>query len=98
MNHTQPVPCCPQCGRPVYRSHTCRVSRMPDLPERHLSPVPTAPPLQLVPMPEGWKAQALAGMHPAPDYDDVPDAYWPPLAQVETPDLEWDDDTTEAGA
>lgn len=93
MQHTQSIPTCPGCGARVYRTHTCRRSGLVglSLPERQTD-TPTAPPLQLVPMPEGWKAQALAQMHTD---QELLDAVWPSRAQlhlVEDPDLDWSGD------
>lgn len=62
MRTTQPVPHCPQCDAPVYRTHTCRASAL----RRTLTPAPLTPrpltvvppALDLVPMPEGWRELA----------------------------------------
>lgn len=45
MHHTQRVPHCPNCGAPVYRSHTCRAGR------------PRPEHLTLVPMPATFRDQ-----------------------------------------
>jgi hypothetical protein len=93
MNHTQPIPTCPQCGARVYRTHTCRKSGLTQftLPE-NAQPVVAAAPLALVPMPEGWRDQARQLM----DHTDqeLLDAVWPSRAQlhlVEPVDLDWSD-------
>lgn len=84
MRDTQPIPRCPQCNARVHRTHTCRASGLTQfsLPE-NARPQVTAPPLQLVPMPEGWRDQARELV-----------ADWPNRAQlhlVEEPDLDWSD-------
>lgn len=90
MRDTQPIPRCPQCNTRVHRTHTCRVSGLVGLSLPESTPQPSAPPLQLVPMPEGWKSQALE----RGEWDPT----WPTLAQlhlVEEPDLAWPDDVEE---
>lgn len=85
MRNTQSVPTCPQCGSRVYRTHTCRKSGLTQfsLPE-NATPTVSAPPLALVPMPEGWREEARELV-----------ATWPARAQlhlVEDVDLDWSDD------
>ena len=89
MNHSQPAPSCPQCGAKVYRTHTCRTSALRTVHAGQLPEpgqvAPAARPLQLVPMPEGWREQARELV-----------ATWPDRAQlhlVEEPDLDWGEDT-----
>jgi predicted RNA-binding Zn-ribbon protein involved in translation (DUF1610 family) len=73
MRNTQSVPTCPQCGVRVYRTHTCRRSGL--TPGSLDRPARVGAPLELVPMPEGWKAQALERGQWDPS--------WPTLAQLE---------------
>ena len=92
MRNTQSPPTCPQCGARVYRTHTCRASGLRlglngKLPERG-EVLPVAPPLALVPMPEGWRDQVADQVDTWRD-----EATWPARAQLDLvtdEDLDWD--------